>query len=349
MNNNIGWDNVFPEVSENFHQRIADTLKNAEGLPPRRKPYKKRFLLLLAAVLAIGTLTAGAVYIARWNDRLANRFEADETQQSALVSAGTAATVEQSASANGLTVTALQTIADKNGIYVLLDIKAPAGTALTDESCFEGVGLQIDGVPGINTSSGFWSDTELSESGGEKLPANERYYAIHAHNSNKADINGRAVTVGLTNLMTDKGKLQLEKVLDGKWELRWTLSAPDTSRKFDIDKVCAINGHDVTVKSLELSPISGTLTLDGKDMLAFKPMLDQLDEPFISYLLMKDGSFFALNGMGSGGWGDMGTDLYVRTASFDMLLKVDEVAGLVLTPPGVAPTADNALMLSGQD
>ena len=89
MNNN-DWNNVFPEVPQNFHETVQCTLNtqilNKTG---RKKVMKKRFPIVLAAVIAaLGVTAAAAVYVIQWNDKLAERFGANEQQQSELVSAG---------------------------------------------------------------------------------------------------------------------------------------------------------------------------------------------------------------------------------------------------------------------
>ena len=146
MNHN-DWDSVFPEMPQGFHQAVQQTLnEQVLSRTGRRKAMKKRFPIMLAAVIAILGVTAAATYVIHWNGKLAEIFGASEQQQSQLASAGAVGSADQTVTENGLTVTALQTLGDKNGVYLLLDVKAPEGIPLSDSSVFEGMSVDIEGV-----------------------------------------------------------------------------------------------------------------------------------------------------------------------------------------------------------
>lgn len=331
MNNN-DWSNVFPEVPQSFHDTVQHTLDTQIlHKAGRRKAVKKGLSIVLAAVIAALGVTAAAAYVLQWNGKLAERFEANEQQQSELASAGAVAPVDQTVTENGLTVTAVQTLGDKNGIYMLFDVQAPEGITLSDTNLFENMDIKMEGFGAIhNYSGGFMSDTD--NSGSPSGAANERYYEIWLDNSEREDWNGKKITLGFTNLQADKGKLDMYTVVEGEWNLSWTLSYMDQTQTFEINDTYDINGQGVLVKSIELSPLSMTLNLGGDGL---KQLIDDSDFNQCGCLCtlsltMQDGATFEPKGPGS----ESGMDTsYTRTTRFDKVLDVDQVTGFTLTFP----------------
>ena len=124
---------------------------------------KRRFPIVLAAVIAALGVTAAAAYVIQWNSKVAEHFGANEQQQSQLASDGAVGSVNQTVTENGLTVTALQTLGDKNGIYVLFDVKAPEGNTLSDTKLFENTNVGIDGQH-ASWSGGFINNSDKTGS-----------------------------------------------------------------------------------------------------------------------------------------------------------------------------------------
>lgn len=330
--NHDDWDSVFPEVPQSFHEAVQHTLNGrALGRIGRSKTMKKRFPIVLAAVIAALCVTAAAAYVIQWNGKLAECFGADEQQQSQLVSAGAVGSVDQTVTDNGLTVTVLQTLGDKNGVYLLLDVKAPEGVTLSDSNVFEEMNVDIEGaVHHVSWSGGFMSnfDKTASPSGA----ANERYFELWLNNAEKDDWNNKTITLDFKNLQADRGKLDLYTVVEGEWKQSWTLSYTDQMKTFDLNKTFTVNGHAVTVKSVELSPLSMTLTLggDGLKTLIDDSDLNQCGCLCTAALTLRDGTAVDINGPGSENYTDTS---YTSTDSFEKVLDADQVAGLTLTFP----------------
>lgn len=294
---------------------------------------KKRFPVMLAAVIAILGVTAAATYVIHWNGKLAERFGASERQQSQLASAGAVGSADQTVTENGLTVTAIQTLGDRNGIYLLLDVKAPEDVALSDSNLFEGMGVDIEGVGDhVSWSGGFMnhSDQTASPSGA----ANERYYELQLLNSEQKDWNGKTITLDFKNLQADRSKLDMYTIVEGEWKLSWMLSYTDQMQTFDLNKTYTVNGQKVTVKSVELSPLSMTLTLGGEGL---KTLIDDSDLNecgclCTAALTLRDGT--TIDDIGSAGGSESYTDAsYTRVSRFGKVRDVDQITGLTLTFP----------------
>lgn len=330
------WEDVFPEVPESFHESIVHTVNMQISRKTERViMIKKRLILTVAAILVLGSVTAGAAYLFQWNDKLADRFGVNDTQQDKLAAEGTVADVNQSVTNNGLTVKAVQTLGDKNGLYILLDVKAPEGSALSINNSFEGFKLTIDGTADINYFSGFMDDN-ADTSGNSANAVNERYYEIWVFNNEQKDLSGSAISISFSNLQVEMGKLDLKTVLQGEWDLSWKLSYSDSTRTFDINKSFDVGGRKVFVKSIELSPLSMSVYVSGEGVTELCDILDveHCNSLYTPSVLLQDGiSFASLGGPGSEGWTDAGKQLYLSRFCFSKVLDVTQVAGVSLTFP----------------
>lgn len=344
MNND--WKNVYPEVPQSFHETVQRTLDSriinkTEG----KKVMKKRFPIVLAAVITVlGVTTAAASYVIQWNSKVAERFGADEQKQSELVSAGALAQVDQTVTVNGLTVTALQTLGDKNGIYLLFDVKAPEGIILSDESKFSPT-VDVEGANNhVSSVGGFIDQTDgtFSPSGA----ANERYYELWLINGKQKDLNGKSITVNFAELLAPNGTVKPDVVLSGPWKLSWNLSYLDNTQTFSINKTYDINGHDVVVNSVELSPLSMKINLSGNGL---KQLIDHSDLDTAGCLLsptltLHDEKTFDLYGSYAPASEKHTDTTYTLTKSFGKILDVDQVDSLNLTFPG--EEANNTLTVT---
>lgn len=331
MNND--WKNVYPEVPKSFHEAVQRTLDTQIiNKTERKKVMKKRFPIALAAVItALGVTTATATYVIQWNSKIAERFGADEQKQSELVSAGALAPVDQTVTINGLTVTALQTLGDKNGIYMLFDVKAPEGILL-DEKTF-GPTVNVEGAKNhFSSCSGFKDQTGTSSTA---EATNERYYELWLTNGEQEDLNGKTITVEFAELLADNGTVKPDVVLSGPWKLSWKLSYLDKTQTFSINKTYDVNGHNIVVNSVELSPLSMKINLsgDGLKQLIDHSDLDTAGSLLTSTLMLHDGKSFDLYGSYGPGSEKHTDTSYTLTKSFSKILDVDQVASLNLTFP----------------
>ncbi|WP_312612311.1 hypothetical protein [Oscillibacter sp.] len=324
------WDGVFPGAPQDFHRAVEQALSECTpARTERRFPMKRKALFIAAAAVAALCVTAAAAYVFKWNEAMARRFGADPKQQELLSSAGAVGAPEQSVTENGLTVSALQTLGDKNGVYLLLSVKAPDGTALTDASGFEMLGVNLEGSDHVSWSGGFMSGPAqtASLSGAE----NERYFELRLYNTQQADWNSKTITLDFANLQADRGKLNMYTVTEGEWALSWPLTYTDAMQSFTFGETYQVNGHAVTVDSVQLSPLSLALSLsgDGLEALIENSDLNEAGSLCTVSLTMEDGTVLdELYGPGTERYADA---LYGRTTSFDQIVDADRAAALTLT------------------
>lgn len=323
------WDGVFPDAPQNFHQAVERALSEcAPGRTERRFQMRRKSLLIVAAAVAALCVTAAAAYVFQWNEAMARRFGADPAQQELLSSAGAVGDPEQSVTENGLTISALQTLGDQNGVYLLFSVKVPDSTALSDTSGFEMLSVKLEGSDHVSWSGGFMSGpTETASLSGSD---NERYFELRLYNSQQADWNGKTITLDFANLQADRGNQDMYTVTEGQWSLSWPLTYTDAMQSFTPGETYQVNGHAVTVNSIQLSPLSLTVSLsgDGLEALVGNSDLNEAGSLCTVSLTMEDGTILdELYGPGTEGYAD---GLYGRTTSFDQIVDADRAAALTL-------------------
>lgn len=324
------WNSVFPDVPQSFHTAVEQALGEcAPARTERRFPMRRKALFIAAAAVAALCVTAAAAYVFQWNDALARRFGADPKQQELLSSSGAVGAPEQSVTENGLTISALQTLGDKNGVYLLFSVQAPDGVALTDDSGFEMLGVNLEGSTHVSWSGGFMSGPAQTAS--LSVADNERYFELWLYNSQQIDWNGKTITLDFANLQADRGKQDMYTVTEGQWSLSWSLTYTDAMQSFTPGEAYQVNGHAVTVDSVQLSPLSLALSLsgDGLDALVENSDLNEAGSLCTASLTMEDGTVLdELYGPGTEGYSD---GLYSRTTSFEQVVDTDRAVALTLT------------------
>ena len=330
MKNN-DWNNVFPEVPQSFHETVQRTLNtqilNKTG---RKKVMKKRFPVVLAAMITALGVTVAAAQVIQWNSKLTQRFGANEQQQNQLALDGFMASVDQTVSEKGLTITALQTLGDKNGVYLLFSVKAPEGITLSDANGLD-IAVDIEGAGrNFGLTGGFMMNSDLTAS--PTGAANERYYEVYLDNRNKEDWNGKTITVDFANL-TDAAPSgspagNRSVVAEGSWRLSWPLSYSEQMKTFDINKTYEVNGHEVVVKAVSLSPLTMTLELGGNGLaqLVDNSDLKEAGNLCTLSLIKKDGTTFDSYSMKEG----FSDTSYKRMERFYQVQDVEQVTGLEL-------------------
>lgn len=326
--NKTDWNGMFPNVPESFHAAVLHALDTQGSLPKSERSHpmkrKAKTSLLLAAALLICSIGAVAAMVSHWSQEAARRFEAAPLQQEALSSAGAAALPQQTAEANGLTITAHQTLGDRNGVYILFGVQPPAGIALSDDSSFDAIAVTLDGDSSLNWSGGF---TPADNGSGQW------YFELWLSNVLQEDWSEKTLAVTFTDLLQSVGKLEFSTALEGVWSFSWPLTYTNQSQTLAAGWSGSVGGKDVVVDAVELSPLSMTITLRGGGMASLMSNADlqQLGTLFTSALEQADGTrFTAFGGPGSESWTD---ESYTCTYLFDKVLDTEEAVSLTLTFP----------------
>lgn len=334
---------VFPEVPEVFHDGLEAALAQVQEEWPkekqRRKKRRVRLPLVLAATLAIGATAVAAAELFTWHPKVAEEFQTEEAQQEELTVIGVASEAPASCTEAGVTVNALQTLQDGHYLYVALEVIAPEEVVLNSDNAFEEVELEIEGLEfGANgTASKTYS---FMDERMEPELSNRRIYELYYYESAGFTLDGKTITVKLKNLQAPVSKLEFENAVNGEWELSWVNRSQDSTRHYEINQAFDFSGHEIMVKSVDVSPLSMKILYDGADVKRAEESegvsFAQLDTLFpirFAGVRMKDGTVNENVNAGSGseGYSEDGTS-FKTTGMYGCTIDLDQVECLLFGP-----------------
>lgn len=268
------------KASADCQERIERILTELPDTPEKmetrmRNVWSKRTLILAAALAAIVGTTVMASELFQWDQKAVENFRSPtEDEQNAMTMEGMAKEQTASATDAGITITAKQTVQDKNTLYILLDIQAEeniidgnGGFERSDENGTYGLPwIVTDHEDAFNNiSMGFTPDTpafsELSNHG---------CYEISALKSLEQEWDEEKIEVHFTeySYYTYENGDTIPHTIRGDWSLMLPLGE-NTILKADVyepGQPVEIAGVSVHVKRVEVSPLSLLLTFDLDDL-----------------------------------------------------------------------------------
>lgn len=271
--NRMNWKKEMPEVPESVHMAVLDALENleyAESNKGNRKTVKithgirRGRRMLAAAIVAVtmlGTTALAAEFI--WNNKAVEEwnFPSQDLQQDAI---DNQVAILQNASVtnNGIKVTVVQTMQDRNRVYVLLKVEA-AEEVIDGNSGFDGA-VMHNGDGDIftifcNTGCGFIDEVEgkLTKDG---------YLVIDGLKHYDAPWNGDSLHITLSDFRyysyenydgeTGSGE-KIANHVEGTWELEVELAdVSSLCKTIPVNMTSERFGVPVTIQDVKLSPLS---------------------------------------------------------------------------------------------
>ncbi len=208
----------------------------------------------LAALIALVCFvtTAAAVTTLGLHEDLARYFGIDR-EQGALVE-GAVETPACSVTKHGVTLSVVQTMADRYGVYVLCELVVPARITLPEDVTFLSA----------------WLDPTLAEAPGgiqgglgsqEVLARDDHRLLFLSYLLPSDPIQTGPISLTMSDLSYWDGQ---EKVVlaEGPWTLTWALTRVEPGRTLSPDTPIALDGLRAKVTELSLSPFSLHLYLD---------------------------------------------------------------------------------------
>lgn len=285
---------------------------------------KKRVIAVaMAAVLCMGSVAVAANEVTGfWNNIVGRFLEVGEQEKTELMEKGYVDTVDEeklSVTAEGITVSLLQTVADKNGMYIYLNVKSDK--IKLDENMFfnisnvrlEGKGRIEKSVSGINLISENEGVVEL--------------YATADIEDDGLDIEGKKIEVELSDLQNieiQNDEIYYRTLTNSTWKLSWNGKNCADSKIIPLNDSIILDNVTIKLKKMEVTPLSIKIeynapewdTMEGPDL---------LDIPFT--IVMKDGSRFKLLEDGSGGKGaeQNGTCIVIEFEKVLDIYNIDHV------------------------
>lgn len=312
---------MFPEMPEQMHQTIMDTLANLDVLheataaesditqnrlqrteyekgctgKPKGRIIRLRRVAMLAAVLIVFvgmTVTAAALF--SWDERVVEFFgNPSEALQEKMVSDGLVTGQEAVASNQGITISAVQAIQDETSIYVLLDVM----TEGLEIECLDFGRFQLLTEQGVDlckaiTSGGTYFSVEEKEKG---LPC-EGTMMIRVDWTQKSKIPYVSLTLHFENLDYFKEPEHSNRadVIEGTWDIPLMLhDVADSTRIVQVNHpilVQTVAAEDATmfqdqpviIQEITIEPMSIRMVMQ-------KPLdLDEMDRERIDTIQISD-------------------------------------------------------------
>lgn len=307
--------------------------------------FRKRTLILAAALAALVGTTAAAAGLFQWHEKAVENFgKPTETEQDDMTTAGIAKEQQASVTDAGITITAKQTVQDKNTLYILMDIQA-------EEMILDGNGvfdcLNEDGtyetsciIPKkedafSNVSMGFSPDTPCWSQ-----LSNQGYYEISALKSLEQEWTEEEITIHFTeySYYTYEDQETIPHTIRGDWSLTLPLGE-DTiveTKTCEPKQPVMIAGMPVTVKRVELSPLSLLLVYDMDDVKKLQETLYAgeedvfLEETSLYGFLYQDGSERSARIGGMSGNYDFEQREITRQIGLGSYVEPDQISAVLL-------------------
>ena len=329
-------------------------------LSPKTKrkkiPAKRLFLVAAAVMLGAGGVTAGAAAYMCWSKTASEGMLASEETQKKMEETKLAVPVNKSDTQNGVTVTVSQTIVDSYYAHIIFKVEGyDAGEG--KQPFFETDTVVVDGYDPWKDpydekrhfgSGGDWyNGVTMGEDGravrisdGKPLDEIEDYqdnYKLEdgsyeyrltlTHTADKDYFMGKPIHLELHNLGTAE-KEDLTNVIDATWSFDWVLEGSPEKKEYDLN--ASIGDTGVTVKHVEISPISLNVTYDFP-----KKIYNKMDNSsgmlfFPDGVRLKDGTELKTIYLGPGTNGYISENEYFIAFPVDRILDTDEIDALLV-------------------
>lgn len=322
----------------------------------KKIPAKRLFLVAAAVMLGAGGVTAGAAAYMRWSKTASEGMQASEETQKKMEETKLTVPVNKSDTQNGVTVTVAQTIVDSYYAHIIFKVEGyDAGEG--KQPFFETDTVVVDGYDPMEDpydekryfgSGGDWyNGVTMGEDGravrisdGKPLDEIEDYqdnYRLEdgsyeyrltlTHTADKDYFMGKPIHIELHNLGTAE-KADLTNVTEASWSFDWVLEGSPEKKEYDLN--APIGDTGVTVKHVEISPISLSVTYDFP-----KKIYNKMDNSsgmlfFPDGVRLKDGTELKTIYLGPGTNGYISENEYFIAFPVDRILDTDEIDALLV-------------------
>ncbi len=323
------WENDFPQITNEFHNKICEVLHELPEEERCCRMSKRKYVVAIAiGVMMISTITVYAAV--RWNQRALDNFSANDQQQEKLSKDGYSSQIVQSVSDNDITISVEQTIQDENLIYILFKITSD-NLQLTENNAM-GFNIKATNGPDFYTSmsSGFVDEFLQPDI------SNSREYEIWIQKNTDYDFTEAELSVDFNALQEYEGKAgPTNDLVKGQWDFSINLST-NNSVTFDVNKTVSIDGCDIAINKIELSPLSYTIYCDGDDVMALQKAdninFDELDITYpliISAIQYKDATEIQEDdGLMSESFDGEGKE-YIATGKFSKVIDMNQIQAIM--------------------
>lgn len=351
-----------PDIVKNkANEAFAMIKAEAEQKKTSRFTHSKKWKLIshsgiaaaLIAILAAGTFTVGAAAHSIWSNALLTDMDISNEQQSSLEQNEVVDFVRQTATDAGVTITAVQTVADHNFAYIAFKID---GYELPEkaEPAINEINITIGGQH-VDFSGKFYdglvwdADGNVTMADGSEVQYDENSLPIGQYVDENGSLEficcinarylsdysdptiiGKAIHVQFKDLGTYSrdpkatGDTTTTEV-EGCWQLSWPLQGTKDTYHYDMETALADSG--LTLVSADITPVS------VKVAYRYPAGYPNSSSTFGIRIRMKDGTAFYPGGPGNGGSLFPKASIYARQEAFGRIIDPAEVTALIISVP----------------
>lgn len=347
---------------EDKNAMIRNLTAQMKETQPRKRSSRKLMIVAMAAVMLMATLTGAAVFT-RWSKTAQNRYNPSEDIKEQAEKSGLSVMLEEtkgeenpdevlSATDQGITITAVQTIVDNYQAEITFRIEG--FDVPEDEYPSVWPTVTIDGDSHFFTSqSGAIFDGTTRNEAGERVYAStgepvrcrdDEFQSVilqpvaadgsieYTHYISFNETDGRYMgkeivfTFHSVDYESDQKAGMPEPQVEGNWELKWTLTG--TIDSITITPNAKIGDSDVILLDAEIGQLSVTTRYQVQDYWEGWNQLIELPQA-ICGIRMKDGSEHICIPSTSGFEDQENMIYFIESAMFDAILDVSQVESLM--------------------
>lgn len=249
---------IYQEVPERFHAQLMETLEKLpeEKTEKRRKSLgARKWLVPLAAVLALGTMTAAAAGIYKWQEAAKARFGVSGELEDKLTMDGVAREEHTVVTEAGLEFRLLQSVRTDRTMYYLCQVTLPEGIKINEDTAFESGDYESDAEFGGITWN-FVHDSREEE--GYLLEIELRLL-------DGVDYAGQEATICLRNLVQTEKTEVTDMLLEGEWKIPVTLSGDVDTVLYEVNQQIRLGIHTLEIEKVEASPFLMKLYMEEEE------------------------------------------------------------------------------------
>ena len=347
---------------EDKNAMIHNLTTQMKETQPRKRSSRKLMIVAMAAVMLMATLT-GAAVLTRWSKTAQNRYNPSEDIKEQAEKSGLSVMLEEtkgeenpdevlSATDQGITITAVQTIVDNYQAEITFRIEGfdvpedeypsvwPTVTIDGDSHFFTGQsGAIFDGTTRNEAGERVYASTgepvrcrddEFQSVILQPVAADGSIEYTHYISFNETDgrYMGKEIvfTFHSVDYESDQKAGMPEPQVEGNWELKWTLTG--TSGNITITPNAKIGDSDVVLLDAEIGQLSVKTRYQLKDYWEGWNELVTLPQA-VCGIRMKDGSEHICIPSTSGFEDQENMIYFIESTMFDAILDVSQVESLM--------------------
>lgn len=236
--------------SEDKAAILQNTLSKMNVTPVKRGLKKRMVLLVAAAILVLGVVTAYASGAFGWDSRLSELLGINQSNKGLVDGSGLM--INQSDTQNGVKIEMVSAIGDKYNVYIIGEITLPEGTDMSKTYFFGSFGFPIK-----DFGSGGMGVQLLEDEN-----TNDNIIPFIVNISREKGVRGKKCSAEIKDIVSYNDSSE-EVVCSGTWNISWKLDYKDSTIAYSTKADVTIGGEIVTINKVSVSPLSITIKADG--------------------------------------------------------------------------------------